>query len=132
MFARYWELYERSAAIADLRSFFVRVETRSTSGGYCNAAIIGDGLLVDVEGDDGNNSGSLSVQSLDDLGRVLIHVGPLRGFPLSQGARLVVLALPKGQEQAGSHWVAKTPDDEERLLEFATELIGAIARREDR
>ena len=132
MFARYWELYERSAAVADVRRFFVRTETRLMGGGYCNAAIIGDGLLVDVEGDDGDHSGSLTVHSLDAFDEVFIHAGSLPGLPSSQGARLVVVAELKGKEDAGTHWVAKTPDEEDRLLEFAEELIGAISRREDR
>ena len=132
MFARYWEMNERSASIADVRRFFVRTETRILGGGYGNAAIIGDGLLVDVEGDDADRSGRLTVYSLDAFDQVFIHAGPLPGLPSSQGARLVVVAEMKGQEDAGTHWVAKTPEEEDRLLEFAEELIGAISRREDR
>ena len=69
MFSRYWELYWRTAAVTEVDCFFVRTESRSTAGGYCNAAIIGDGLLVDVEGDDGDRSGSLTAHSLDAFER---------------------------------------------------------------
>ena len=131
MFARYWELYQRTSVITEVQSFFVRTEDGSAVGGYCNAAIIGDGLLVDVEGDDRDRSGSLTAHSLDAFDEVFIHDGPLRGLPSSQGARLVVVAELKGQESAGTHWVAKTLAEEDMLLDFAAVLIGAISRRED-
>ena len=131
-FARYWRLYQRTAVITEVEGFFLRIEDRSPAGGYCNVAIIGNGLLVDVEGDDVDRSGTLTAHSLDAFNEVFIHIGPLRGLPSSQGARLVVVAELKGQEDAGTHWVAKTFAEEDMLLEFAAVLIGSISRREDR
>ena len=44
----------------------------------------------------------------------------------------MVVAELKGQEDAGTHWVAKTAAEEDMLLDFAAVLIGSISRREDR
>ncbi len=127
-FARFWELYERTTDIQRIDAFYIRTEVLiSNGGGYCNVAIIGDGLLIDIEGDDNNSTGNLTFQTLKSVGEVEIHTSPLQGLHSSQGASLVVLTNSV-EGDIGVHWVAKTEDDEEHLLQFAQTLVQAISK----
>ena len=129
-FARYWNLYEDTVAISDIQQFYVRIEPNlNSSGGYFNAAIIGDGMLVDVEGDDEQRSGSLVVHALDSVYGVSVHSGTLPGIPNTQNATMIVLAYQPGVNDIGFHWFAKTDEDEERLVQFAKVLVGSVASR---
>ena len=110
----------------------MRIEPRpyySSGGGYCNVALIGDGLLVDVEGDDSDNKGSLTYRSLEFVSGVSIYAGPLRGLDSSRGASLVVVTRKVGEEGIGLHWIAKTEEEEEHLLQFAQTLLKAISKK---
>lgn len=129
LFAQYWDLYREITSISNVRRFYARTEGQPLyTGGYCNVAIIGDGLLVDIEGDDSRRSGGLSVESLDSIAKVTFHVGELPGLPAARGASLVVLAQGVGETDVGLHWVAKTEDEEDRLVEFARELVAAVSQ----
>ena len=125
-FRRYWELYKQTADISEVQGFFIRTELQAT---YCNVAIIGDGRLVDVEGDDSDNSGGLSIRSLDSVCGVSVHSGPLKAFPRTQGASLVVLTKLVGETNPGAYWMAKTPEEEERLLGFVQFLVQTVSSR---
>ena len=134
-FAQYWELYLKTTDVQGIEGFFVTTEVQGhaighTVGAYCNVAIIGDGLLIDIEGDDEDNTGSLTFHPLESVSGVEIHAEPLRGLASSRGALLVVIANQVGEEDIGLHWVAKTAEDEEHLLAFAKILVKAIS--EDR
>ncbi len=131
-FARFWELYESTTDIQRIEAFYIRTEVQDSwlipnGGGYCNVAIIGDGLLIDIEGDDNNGTGNLTFQTLKSVGAVEIHTSPLQGLHSSQGASLVVLTN-SDEGDIGVHWVAKTEDDEEHLLQFAQTLVRAISK----
>ena len=128
-FGRYWDLYKRTANISIIRRFFVRTEPRLLGGGYCNVAIIGDDILVDIEGDDNDNSGALSLHLLKSISGVVVHSGSLPGVASSQGASLVVLAEREGVTELGFHWVAKTTEEEERLLGFTEFLVQVVSTR---
>ena len=134
-FAEYWELYEATANTKEVQAFFLRTEVQEDAAVfiigeavYCNVAIIGDGLLIDIEGDDSDGTGSLVFHSLASVSGVSIHAEPLQNLPSSRGASLVVLANRVGEEGIGLHWVAKTEEEEERLLEFAEALVEAISK----
>ena len=132
-FAEYWELYADAADVQSIKGFFVRTEPRASfysGGGYCNVAIIGDGLLIDIEGNDNDNTGNLTFQPLESISAVRVRAEPLRGLDHSRDALLVVLTNRVGEEGVGLHWVAKTEEDEEHLLAFAKALVKAIS--EDR
>lgn len=130
MFAEYWELYKDTAHISSVQRFFVTIDSQQRlSGGYCNVAVMGDGLLVDIEGDDSRSSGSLTVESLASVTRVSIHAESLPGLQISQGASLVLIADSIGQSDIGFHWVAKTEDEEEHLIQFAKSLVSDISNR---
>ena len=89
MFAQYWELYEETADTSKIEWFYLNVEPQQPlKGGYCNVAIIGGGLLIDVEGDDTNHSGSLSLGPLESFSSVAMQKGALPGLSHSQDASL--------------------------------------------
>ena len=132
-FQEYWELYEATIHVTEVQAFFVRSEVQESAvtpnrGGYCNVAIIADGLLIDIEADDSDNSGSLTVQSLKSVSDISIHKGSLKNLSSSRGASLVVLANRIGEEDIGLHWAAKTAEEEEHLLQFAEALVQAISK----
>ena len=128
-FQRYWELYNRTVPISKVRRFFIRTESRALGSGYCKVAIVGDGLIVDIEGDDNDRSGNLSFTPLDSIAEVSLHAGFLPGLPASQEALLVVIADREGESDLGLHWIAKTSREEERLLKFAQGLIHAMSNQ---
>ncbi len=130
-FADYWELYENTADIQSIKEFFVRIERRpysSSRRAYCNVAIIGDGLLIDIEGDDNDNTGYLTFNSLESISGIEIHLEPLRGLDSSREASLIVIANRVGEEDIGLNWVAKTEEEEEHLLQFARVLVKEISK----
>ena len=126
LFQQYWELCKLTAPVSEVKRFFVRVESVFPKGGYCNAAIISDSLLIDIEGDDRDSSGSLSVGALESLTAVHVHLGYLQGLQDSLGASLVVLAETGGEADSGYHWVAKSEEEAEHLLSFAKALVQTI------
>ncbi|MDE2860005.1 MAG: hypothetical protein OYI31_06285 [Chloroflexota bacterium] len=133
-FQEYWELYEETCPVNSVAAFYLRTEARADylgrkSGDYCNVAIIGDKLLVDIEADDSDDSGNLIVQPLRSFSDISIHIGPLRNLESSRDASLVVLANRAGDEEVGLHWVAKTEEDEDHLLEFAKVLIRVVSEK---
>ena len=88
MFEEYWGLYEHAADKLNVQAFYVRIDSQSLFGGpsrYCNVAILGDGLVVDIEGNDDSRSGRLSLERLDSITSVSIHAGSLPGLSSSQG-----------------------------------------------
>ena len=134
-FAEYWELYADAADVQSIKGFFVKTDIQDDAfdyagGGYCNVAIITEGLVIDIEGDDNDNTGNLAFHTIDSFSSIELHTRALRGLESSHGALLVVLANRAGQENIGLHWIAKTEQDKERLLAFAKKLVKAIS--EDR
>ena len=131
-FEEYWELYEHAADTLNVQAFYLRIDSQSLFGGpsrYCNVAILGDGLIVDIEGNDDGRSGRLSLERLDSITSVSIHAGSLPGLSSSQGASLVVLAHRSDESGVGLHWVAKTEEEEKHLLDFAQSLVRAISKQ---
>ncbi len=132
-FQEYWNLYTTTFDTISVQGFYIRTEAQdgqmlASSGGYCNVGIVGDGLLIDIEADDRNNSGTLSVQSLKSVSEISFHKGSLQNVARSQGASLVVVTHRTGVEDIGLYWAAKTSVDEERLLIFAKALMQAISK----
>ena len=128
-FERYWDLYERTIDLSNVTSFFVRTEAQLFRSAYCNVVIVGDGLLIDISGDDQNNEGDFSVLLLNSISGISIHTGPLPGLADSQGARIVVQTELAGLVDEGPYWVAKTAEEEERLLDLVESLIESMSTR---
>ena len=122
-FRRYWELYKQTAEISEVQGLFVHANPEES---YYNVAMIGDGRLVDVEGDDSDNSGGLIIRALDLVSGITFRTRPLEGFPRTQGASLVLLTKLLGETNPGPYWVARNPVEEGRLLGFARSLVQAF------
>ena len=123
-FRQYWELYKQAAEIPDVEGLFVKIEEEAR---YSNVAVVGDGRLVDIEGDDSDDSGNLHIYSLGAVREVIIRLGSLPSLPSTKGATLLVVTRLAGQDGTGPYWVAKTPEQEEKLLSFAQCLVQAIS-----
>ena len=125
-------MYESAADLTNVQAFYVQTDSQALFGGptrYCNVAVIGDGLIVDIEGNDDTRSGSLSLERLDSITSISIHAGALPGLSSSQGASLLVLADRADESGVGLHWIAKTEEEEKHLLNFAQCLVQAISKQ---
>ena len=123
-FRQYWELYKQVAEITAMQGLFIRSDD---GAGYFNVAIIGEGRIADIEGDESGGTGAMHVYPLSSVRELALHRGPLPSLPHSQGASLVLLLSLTGQDSSGPYWVAKTPDDEERLLSFSRSLVQLVS-----
>ena len=122
-FERYWGFYKASLDIQDIKGFLIKTipETK-----YIDVAIIGDGLVVDVDGcEDGSQSG-LAYFPLKMLQSVHFHTGVLASLPMTEGSSLVVTTRLSGPASANPYWASATPEEEERLLEFANILARLV------
>ena len=129
-FLQYWELYKSVSSISRIQAFYVREgadQQHYSRVSYLNVAIVGDGLVVDVEGDDNTRRGGLSVRSLKSVTDLAIHPGPLPGLRNTQNAKLVVITKSAGESEVGLHWVAATEDEEKHLLRFAQALMSTMS-----
>ena len=122
-FRRYWELYRRAVPLTEVRASFVGVDPTTS---YYNVAILGDGKLVDIEGDDTGGTGYVGFQSLTGIGAVVLREGQIEGFSRSQGASLVMFTRLVGETNAGPYWVARTTPEVDRLTQFTKFLVDAI------
>ena len=123
-FGRYWEIYKKTALISDVSAAHIVAKPEE---GYLNVAIVGDGLLVDIEGEDHPSQGELSVDQIGAISGISVNVGSLAGFPKSQGASLVVVTRLRGAPNAGPYWAAWTPAEETSLMEFARSLTDGFS-----
>ena len=120
-FEDYWDLGRRILANLKVRRFYVQAEP-----GYANIAILTDGLVVDVEGDDNDDTGWVSVRRLSDLSGLTFYQREIPTLADSVGAQLVVTAESPGSDDIGMYWTAKTDQEEESLTLFGEALIQAI------
>ena len=122
-FGESWEMAAETLGRLPVRGFYV-----SADQGYANVAIMADGLLVDVEGDDEGDDGrgSVSVRRLGAVTGVDLFGGPVEGIPESEEAQLVLMVYVEGGETVDLHWVAYTDEERGRLLQFGGAVIDAI------
>lgn len=119
-FRRYWDLCNQAKRLEDVGAFYCFATNEPK---YGNVAIIADGKVIDVEGDDSDGSGAVSIRDLSSIAAVHLRLGPIDGYRYSQDASLVVATRLVGESNAGPYWVAVTPQDEVQLLQFASTLI---------
>lgn len=120
-FKQTWELSGNVIHDLPIRSFYLTVES-----GYGNVAIITSDFLVDIEGDDEEPPGNLSVQRLSAISGVEFYWGPVEDIPESEEAKLVVLAYVAGSEVVDLHWIAYDDEDRQHLFDFGKTLIDSI------
>ena len=118
-FERYWGFYKASTDIQDIEAFLIKIIPENK---YIDVAVIGNGLVVDVDGcEDGSQSG-LSFFPLKVLRSVHFHTKGLAALPLTEGSSLVVTTRLSGPASSAPYWIATTPEEEEDLLGFANVL----------
>ena len=119
-----WDLCQEVLAGSVVRRFYVTAEP-----GYANVAILTDQLLVDVEGDDENESTppGVTARHLSAISGIDIVEGPVEHVPDAEDAELVVSAYVAGSEVVDLHWIANTADEKAYLLMFGQSLIKAMA-----
>ena len=125
-FRQYWDIYQLTAEVSEIQGLFIRIDE---DAGYCNIAIIGDGRIVDIEGDDKNGSGNTHIYPLMSVGEVLFYRGSLPSLSRSPGASLLVLTKIVGRDGSGPYWPAKNPEEEELLVGFGRALVQAVSSR---
>ena len=117
---RYWDLCNQANRVEDVKAFYCFTTNEPK---YGNVAIIVDGKLIDVEGDDSDGSGYVAIRDLSSIAAVHLRLAPIDGYKRSQDAVLAVVTRLVGESNAGPYWVAVTPQDEEHLLQFADALV---------
>ena len=126
-FRRYWELLKRTAPLRDVQAFFFCVDPAT---GYCNVAVLSEGKVIDVEGDDSDGTGGASIRDLASIAAIHLRLGQLEGFSRTHGASVVAVTRLMGEAGSGPYWSAQTPAEEDRLLRFAQNLVSSLARTE--
>ena len=101
IFKQNWDLSSNVIHDLPIRSFYLTVES-----GYGNVAILTSDFLIDIEGDDEEPPGNLSVQRLSAISGVEFHWGQVEGISESEEAKLVVLVYVAGSEVVDRHWIA--------------------------
>lgn len=123
-FRKYWEIYKETARISDVSAAHIVSKPRDS---YLNVAIMGEGLVVDIEGEDHPGDGALHVDPLKIIAGILISTEPLVGFPKLQGASLMVVTKLMGEPNTGPYWGAWSPDEEDTLKGFARSLRDGLS-----
>jgi hypothetical protein len=109
--------------IKDIKAFLIKTIPEVK---YIDVSVIGDGLLVDVDGgDDGSHKG-LIFFPLKMLQSVQFHTEGLASLSFTEGSSLVVTTRLSGAASPSPYWMAATPEEEERLLEFANVLARSV------
>ena len=122
-FERYWGFYKASVDIQDIDAFLIKTipETK-----YIDVSVIGDGLLVCVDGcEDGFQSG-LAFFPLKMLRSVHFHAEAIASLPITEGSSLVVTSRLSGPAAPAPYWMAASPVEEEGLLGFANVLARLV------
>ena len=115
-FERNWSFYKASLDIQNIEGFLIRT---IPSTKYINVAVLGEGLMVDVDGcEDGSTGGAILVPS-GMVRSIHFYREPLESLPLTKDSTLVVTTRLTGPAPGGPYWLATNPDEEKDLLRFA-------------
>ena len=74
---------------------------------YVNLAILTDGLIIDIETEEDNDSpGDLTVISVKAVAEIQFHEGPVHTIPDSEDALLTLVLSMVGATGVGPYWIA--------------------------
>ncbi len=122
-FDEYWQLSQLILGDTAIRRFYVR-----TDDGYANVAILTDRLIVDVEGEeDEESTGSLTFNPISVIESVRFHEGSIETIPESTDAQLVLFVSVLGATDVGPYWLAYTDEESKYLSLFGKALVEAVA-----
>lgn len=125
-FSRYWKLCNQAERMKDVEAFYCFATAEPK---YGNVAIITNGKVIDVEGDDSDGSGSVTIRDLSSIAAVHLRTAPIEGYKRAESASLAVSTRLVGESNAGPYWVAVTAQEEERLIQFTSALTDFISHR---
>ena len=125
LFERNWGFYKASFDIQNIDAFLVKA---IPSMKYIDVAVIGEGLVVDVDGSEDETSGGVIVAPLNMIRSIHFLPGSLESLRLTEGSTLVVTTRLVGANPGGPYWAASTPDEEQDLLHFVGVLRRLIGR----
>ena len=125
VFEEYWGLAKQALSGHPVHRFYVQTEE-----GYANVAILTDGVVADIEGDDTEDEGFFTVYRINSLSRVGFYKEQVPTVPDSDGAELVIVANTPG-DHLEFYWIAKTEQEAEYLLEFGRSLLALIGGKSD-
>ena len=117
----YWELARHALKGRPIRRFYVQAEK-----GYANVAILTDGVVADIEGDDREDEGSFAVYRINSLSRVGFYREQVPTVPDSGEAELVMTVHVTGISDLELYWIAKTEPEAEHLLDFGGALVAQL------
>lgn len=115
-FERNWSIYQASLDIQNIEGFFIGA-VPSTK--YVNLVVLGEGLIIDVEGCEDASVNGVSVSRLAMLRSIHFFSKPLESLPRTKDATLVVTTRLIGATSGGPYWVAANQEEEKDLLLFA-------------
>lgn len=122
-FEEYWELSQAILGNTPIRRFYVR-----TDDGYANVALLTDDLIVDIEGEEDDDSeGSLTLNPIRVIDSVRFHEGSVETIPESSEALLVLFVSVFGSTDVGPYWIAYSDEESKYLTLFGKAVVEAIA-----
>ena len=124
-FERNWGFYKASLDIQNIEAYLIKT---IPSLKYIDVAVLGEGLVVDVDGAEDKSLGGVMLTPLDMIRSIHFFSEPLESLPFTEGSTLVVTTRLTGAGSGGPYWIASTPEEEEELLSFA-DVLRRLLRR---
>ncbi len=121
VFESHWDMAKELLKDSPIRRYYLYL-----TDDYANLAILTDGWILDVTGDE--DEGSLNVTQLRALGQIEFHEDPIPNIPDSKDAELVMIAFQFGAPSEYRYWVADNAEEREHLLRFGRATIQAVSR----
>ncbi|MCH7626330.1 MAG: hypothetical protein IIC83_10435 [Chloroflexi bacterium] len=121
-FEEYWQLSQFVLGNTPIRRFYVR-----TDDGYANVALLTNDLIVDIEGEDDDSEGSLTLNPIRVIDSVRFHEGSVETIPESSEALLVLFVSVFGSTDVGPYWIAYSEEESRYLTLFGKAVVEAIA-----
>lgn len=121
-FGEYWQLSQLVLGNTPIRRFYVR-----TDDGYANVALLTDDLIVDIEGEDDDSEGHLTLNPIRVIDSVSFHEGSVETIPKSSEALLVLFVSVFGSTDVGPYWIAYSEEEYKYLTLFGKAVVEAIA-----
>ena len=118
-----WGFYKTAIDIQDVQAYYVKVKRDIN---YINVAILGDGLVVDLDGDNSNEDSTFSIHPLRMIRSVYLADDGIEGNELTEDATLMVNCRLTGG--GGFYWFAEDRAEEVDLLGFVKVLARSIGQ----
>ena len=118
-----WTIYKATIDIQDVQAYYVKVKSDIN---YINVVIWGDGLVVDVDGDNSNENCAFSIHPLRMIRSVFLTDDCIQGSELTEDASLLVNCRLAGGGRP--YWFAENQVEEIDLLGFVTVLACSIGQ----